>query len=83
VKKTPSLQKGERVTALKKIVYLPTPPETGVKIVAKGTGGTVVSVSRRGYREVRFDDGQVVDVSLKELTPPSMLDRITSAIFGD
>ena len=47
MKPATSRYEGEQVAALKKIVYLPSPPETGPKIVLKGIGGVVLSRLKR------------------------------------
>lgn len=83
MRKTVRMLRGDPVVAAKKIVYLPDPPEMGLNVIPQGMRGEVVKDSVLGRRTVKFDDGQVVETSVKDLTSPSMLDRIAKAIFTD
>lgn len=82
MQKNPKMLQGEKVMAKKDIVYLPDPPETGLRKVSKGLRGVVVAVPSRGRRLVRFSDGQQLETSIAELRPLDLLDRIGNAIFG-
>lgn len=78
------MEKGTRVVAAKKLISLPDPPDVGLSIIQKGTGGVIQEKGRRkGYWIVCFDGCKPMEMNHNELEPPSLLDRVMNSVFGN